>query len=125
MTEENDMTGRIGDEEKMERVWGGERVYTVKQKVLFLTAFEDISADCALETNFLHVYPLLSISEFHPQKELPSSHYLLAAHSISPLPFGLSPIRVCRGSHARDTQDLTRLFPHKALHCLFGVLMRL
>lgn len=91
MTGENDMTGRIGDEEKMERVWGGERVYTVKQKVLFLTAFEDISADCALETNFLHVYPLLSISEFHPQKELPSSHYLLAAHSISPLPFGLFP----------------------------------
>lgn len=38
-----------------------------------------------------------------PQKDLSSSYYLLTVPSLSLLPFGLSPIRVRRVSHARDT----------------------
>lgn len=54
--------------EKVERVQGGESVYVIKQHLvstsLFLVAFEDKCADCTQETDFLYVYPSLSISEF-------------------------------------------------------------
>lgn len=45
-----------------------QRVYVMRQHLvsmsLFLVAFEDKRADCIQETDFLHVYPSLSISEF-------------------------------------------------------------
>lgn len=90
----------------------------------FMMAFGDKSADCTQETDFLHLYPPLSISEFLLRKTY--HHPIIFLQLALPLlPFGLSLIRVCRSSHARDTQDLTRLFPHKALLCLFAVLMHL
>ena len=87
---------------------------------MFLTTFEDNSADCIQETDFLHLYPSLSISEFLLLRTY--HHPIIFLHlTLSLLPFGLAPIRVRRSSHAGDTQDLTRLSPHKAPHCLLRV----